>query len=93
VVEVAAISVFESRGEPLEDASVETHRVTAGAERQPVQLDRAGNGRRNCLNGSAPRQPTSSIGNPARRRATNPPATSAAPLRSVAFDRTACWQR
>ena len=32
---------------------------------------------------------TFSIGRPARRQATKPPATSAAPLRSVAFDRTA----
>jgi hypothetical protein len=30
--------------EQLEDASVETNRVTAGAERQPVQVDRAGHG-------------------------------------------------
>lgn len=36
---------------------------------------------------------TFSIGSPARCQATNPPATSAAPLRRVAFDRTACWQR
>ncbi len=34
-----------------------------------------------------------SVGSPARRQATKPPATSAAPLRSVAFERTACWQR
>ena len=36
---------------------------------------------------------TCSTGRPARRQATKPPATSAAPLRSVAFERTACWQR
>src|SRR5512132_1968879 len=36
------------------------------------------------------RHSTFSIGSPARRQATKPPATSAAPLRSVAFDLTAC---
>jgi hypothetical protein len=38
-------------------------------------------------------QPTFSMGSPAWRQATKPPATSAAPFRSVAFDRTACWHR
>jgi hypothetical protein len=36
---------LRSRREPLEDAPVQTHRVTAAAERQPVQVDRARQGR------------------------------------------------
>ena len=44
VVEIATIPVRKSRGEPLEDPPVETNRMTAGAERQPVQVDRTGHG-------------------------------------------------
>jgi hypothetical protein len=39
------------------------------------------------------RHSTFSIGSSARRQATNPAATSTAPLQRVAFDRTSCWQR
>jgi hypothetical protein len=39
VVEVAGRSPLEPRGHRLEDASVQPHRATAGAEREPVEVD------------------------------------------------------
>jgi hypothetical protein len=39
VIEVAAISVFETRCQRLEDAPVQSNRVTARGERQPVKID------------------------------------------------------
>jgi hypothetical protein len=44
VVEVAHRSVGSASGEPFEDASVVADGVAACAERQPVQIDRSGNG-------------------------------------------------
>jgi hypothetical protein len=43
--------------------------------------------------GNLPSYSTFSIGSPARFQATKPPATSAAPARKVAFERTACWHK
>jgi hypothetical protein len=48
---------------------------------------------RNASQGAAVAHWTCATGRPARCQATKPPATSAAPLRSVSLDRRACWQR
>jgi hypothetical protein len=42
MVEIAAISTAEPRGDRLEDLSVQAYRLTAGTEREPVEVDSGG---------------------------------------------------
>ena len=54
MVEVAAVTVLDPGREPLEDLAVQADGVSAGAERQPVEVDGAGS-RYSPASGSSPR--------------------------------------